>query len=163
VKVDIEVLRRKMLFLGLTDAQLQAIARILRTRVLKAGDVLIRRGDMDEAIYIVERGSVICPGEDTERGFDTVFQTGSYVDEGFAGDFFGEFSLLDLRAWDSNVLARERTVLLEINREELYDLFAHDADLKIGIVLNIARVLSRRLRFGYRQLAVTSVRKGGQS
>jgi CRP-like cAMP-binding protein len=154
MKVDIEILRRKMLFLGLTDAQLQLVAGILHTRLLKAREVLVQQGQMDETIYIVERGSVELRAiRDKQSRVTAVFQTGSYVDEGFAGDFFGEFSMLDLAPWQATVIARERTVLLEINREELYDLFSQDEDLKVGMVLNIARVLSRRLRFGYRQFA----------
>ncbi|MDF1661813.1 MAG: cyclic nucleotide-binding domain-containing protein [Planctomycetota bacterium] len=157
--VDIEILRRKMLFLGLTDAQLQSVAQILRSRVLKAGEVLVESGDFDETLYIVERGSVeLRVAHEESFRVTAVFQTGSYVDEGFAGDFFGEFSMLDLTPWQASVVARARTVLLEINREELYDLFSRDADLKVGMVLNIARVLSRRLRFSYRQAATESIR-----
>ena len=42
-------------------------------------------------------------------------------------------------------------MLLELKRDDLYELFSRDIDLQIGIVLNIARVLSRRLRLRNRQ------------
>jgi CRP-like cAMP-binding protein len=80
-----------------------------------------------------------------------VFEKGSYVDEGYAGDFFGEFSLVDLEPWSATAVARERTVLLELKRDDLYELFSRDVDLQIGMVLNIARVLSRRLRLRNRR------------
>jgi hypothetical protein len=42
-------------------------------------------------------------------------------------------------------------VLLELKRDDLYELFSRDVDLQIGMVLNIARVLSRRLRLRNRR------------
>lgn len=152
--MDVESLRPKMLFLGLSDAQLQAIASIVRTRTFRPGEVIVRRGQLDDALYVIERGSVELrvPGSSgaAERS-TTVLEKGSYVDEGYAGDFFGEFSLVDLEPWSASAVARERTVVLELKRDDLYELFSRDIDLQIGMVLNIARVLSRRLRLRNRR------------
>ena len=146
--MDVETLRPKMLFLGLSDAQLQAIAGIVRTRTFRPGEVVVKRGQLDDALYVIERGSVeLCvPAADGREKATTVLERGSYVDEGYAGDFFGEFSLVDLEPWSASAVARERTVVLELKRDDLYELFSRDIDLQIGMVLNIARVLSRRLR-----------------
>jgi CRP/FNR family transcriptional regulator, cyclic AMP receptor protein len=152
--VDVESLRPKMLFLCLSDAQLQAIASIVRTRTFRPGEVIVRRGQLDDALYVIERGSVELrvPGSAgaAERS-TTVLEKGSYVDEGYAGDGFGEFSLVDLEPWSASAVARERTVVLELKRDDLYELFSRDIDLQIGMVLNIARVLSRRLRLRNRR------------
>lgn len=147
-RVDVETLRPKMLFLGLSDAQLQAIAGIVRTRTFRPGEVVVKRGQLDDALYVIERGSVELrvPAADGREKATTVLERGSYVDEGYAGDFFGEFSLVDLEPWSASAVARERTVVLELKRDDLYELFSRDIDLQIGMVLNIARVLSRRLR-----------------
>ena len=145
--MDLDVLRQKMLFLGLSDGQLQAVAGVVRSRNFKAGEVVARAGDLDDALYIIERGSVeMRVREGSEDHVVSVFERGSYVDEAYAGDFFGEFSLVDLERWTGNIVARERTHLLELKRDDLYELFSRDVDLQIGVVLNIARVLSRRLR-----------------
>lgn len=151
--VDLDSLRQKMLFLGLSDAQLQALAQVARTRTFRPGEAVVRRGQMDDALYVIERGTVELrvPGADDAERTVAVFERGSYVDEGFAGDFFGEFSLVGLEAWSGTIVARERTVVLELKRDDLYELFSRDIDLQIGIVLNIARVLSRRLRLRNRQ------------
>jgi CRP-like cAMP-binding protein len=154
--LDLDTLRQKMLFLGLSDGQLQSVASVVRTRTFRAGEVVVRTGDLDDRVYIVERGSVELRAQ--ERGDEravAVFERGSYgsyVDEGYAGDFFGEFSLVDLEPWNGTVVARERTLLLELKRDDLYELFSRDIDLQIGVVLNIARVLSRRLRIRNRRL-----------
>lgn len=151
--MDVESLRHKMLFLGLSDGQLQAIASIVRTRTFRSGEVIVRRGALDDGLYVIERGAVELrvPDPDGTEKTVSVFEKGSYVDEGYAGDFFGEFSLVDLEPWSGSIVARERTVLLELKRDDLYELFSRDIDLQIGIVLNIARVLSRRLRLRNRQ------------
>jgi len=153
--VDLDSLRQKMLFLGLSDQQLQAVAAVVRTRTYRPGEVVVQRGDMDDALYIIERGSVELrlPDEHGGQRVVAVFEKGSYVDESYAGDFFGEFSLVDLEPWSATVATRERTVLLELKRDDLYELFSKDVDLQIGVVLNIARVLSRRLRIRNRQRA----------
>jgi CRP-like cAMP-binding protein len=153
--LDESGLRQKMLFLGLSDGQLQAVAGIVRNRSFRAGEVVVRRGDLDDALYIIERGSVEfrAPDASGEERLVAVFEKGSYVDEGYAGDFFGEFSLIDLEPWAGTVVARERTLLLELKRDDLYELFSRDIDLQIGVVLNIARVLSRRLRIRNRRRA----------
>lgn len=152
--MDVEYLRQKMLFLGLSDAQLQAIASVVRSRTFRPGEVVVRRGQLDDALYVIERGSVELRVPSPEGGerVTAVFEKGSYVDEGYAGDFFGEFSLVDLEPWSASAVARERTVLLELKRDDLYELFSRDNDLQIGMVLNIARVLSRRLRLRNRRL-----------
>jgi len=152
--VDVDSLRQKMLFLGLSDGQLQSIASIMRKKTYREGEAIVRRGDLDDTLYVIEKGSVELRVPDDEQGERvlSVFEKGSYVDEGFAGDFFGEFSLVDLEPWSATVVARERTVLLELKRDDLYELFSRDVDLQIGIVLNIARVLSRRLRLRNRQV-----------
>ena len=144
-----------MLFLGLSDAQLQAIAGVVRTRTFRPREVIAKRGALDDALYIIERGSVELrvPTPSGGEQVVAVFEKGSYVDEGYAGDFFGEFALVDLEPWSGVVAARERTVLLELKRDDLYELFSRDVDLQIGMILNIARVLSRRLRIRNRQLA----------
>jgi CRP-like cAMP-binding protein len=142
-----------MLFLGLSDGQLQALASIMRKCTYREGDPIIRRGDLDDTLYVIERGSVELrvPDENDVEQVISVFEKGSYVDEGYSGDFFGEFSLVGLEPWNATVTARERTSLLQLKRDELYELFSRDIDLQIGMILNIARVLSRRLRLRNRQ------------
>jgi CRP-like cAMP-binding protein len=152
--LDLDTLRQKMLFLGLSDGQLQAVSGVVRTRSFRPGEVVVRQGDLDDALYIIERGSVeLRVKEQGEERAVATFEKGSYVDETYAGDFFGEFSLVDLERWSGTIVARERTLLLELKRDDLYELFSRDVDLQIGVVLNIARVLSRRLRIRNRRVA----------
>src|SRR5438445_12781825 len=131
--MDIDALRQKMLFLGLSDGQLQAVATVVRTKNFRAGEVVVRQGDLDDALYIIERGSVEMRAQ--ERGEErtvAVFEKGSYVDEAYAGVFFGEFALVDLEPWSGTIVARERTLLLELKRDDLSALASQDGDLQTG-------------------------------
>ena len=158
--MDLDALRQKMLFLGLSDGQLQAVASVVRSKTYRAGEVVVRSGELDDTLYIIERGSVeMRVAEGGEERPVAVFEKGSYVDEAYAGDFFGEFSLVDLEPWSGTIVARERTLLLQLKRDDLYELFSRDVDLQIGVVLNIARVLSRRLRIKNRRLVEPAERK----
>lgn len=151
--MDLDALRQKMLFLGLSDGQLQAVASVVKSKTYRPSEVIVREGDLDDTLYIIERGSVeMRVKEDGDERAIAVFEKGSYVDEAYAGDFFGEFALVDLEPWSGTIVARERTLLLELKRDDLYELFSRDIDLQIGVVLNIARVLSRRLRIRNRRL-----------
>src|SRR5271169_5432213 len=158
--MDLDALRQKMLFLGLSDGQLQAVASVVRSKSYRASEVIVRQGDLDDALYIIERGSVeMRAQEEGEERVVAVFEKGSYVDEAYAGDFFGEFSLVDLERWSGTIVARERTLLIELKRDDLYELFSKDIDLQIGVVLNIARVLSRRLRIKNRRLTKSAEKR----
>ena len=88
--MDVNTLRSKMLFLGLSDPQLKALAGIIRTRTFRPGDVIVRQGTLDDTLYVIERGSVelrLPPDHPDQRPpAIAVLERGSYVDEGYAGD-----------------------------------------------------------------------------
>lgn len=158
--MDLDALRHKTLLLGLSEAHLQAVAGIARTRSYRQGEVVARRGELGDAVYIVERGSVEL--RRVERGKEravAIFEKGSWVDDGYSGDFFGEFALVDLEPWAGTAVARDRAVLLEIKRDDLNELFSRDIDFQIAIIFNMARVLCRRLRIKNRRLALASLRE----
>ena len=151
--VDIERLRRKTIFEGLTDEQLDSLAAQTQERHYAAGDVVIRAGETGERVYVIERGCVEVLGPSAETGGEPpVFARLSRgrTDEG-VGDFFGEFCLFDLEPRTADVVAREATVLLELGRESLFDLFERDGELRITVALNVARVLAHRLRAANRE------------
>jgi CRP/FNR family transcriptional regulator, cyclic AMP receptor protein len=156
--VDLDALRQKMLFLGLSDGQLQAVASVVKSKTYRSGEVVVREGDLDDTLYIIERGSVemrVREHGSSSAGEEkavAVFEKGSYVDERELAEEVAGVRLVDLEPWSGTIVARERTLLLELKRDDLYELFSRDIDLQIGVVLNIARVLSRRLRIRNRRL-----------
>jgi len=64
----------------------------------------------------------------------------------YEGDFFGELSILDLENRSADVKAVNNLVLFKISREDLYSIFASDVDFQVVFLMNLSRILSRRLR-----------------
>ena len=144
--IDVERLRRKTLFEGLKDEQLAGVAAQARERHVAAGEVVIGEGEVGDRVYVLERGRVAITLSSADGGQAQVAVLARGARSEGIGDFFGEFCLFDLEPRSATVVAREASVILELEREGLYDLFERDVDLRINVALNIARVLAQRLR-----------------
>jgi CPA1 family monovalent cation:H+ antiporter len=72
------------MFAGLGDAELRALARLFRPRLLVPGEVVIRKGERGNAMFLISSGAVevVLPNERVRLG---------------SGDFFGEMALLSRR------------------------------------------------------------------
>lgn len=136
----------KLLFQGLTPAQLARVAEIIRVRDVPAGEVVIHERDYGDTLYLIDEGSVEVRIASPE-GDRVVAELRAPApgEISFEGDFFGEMCLLDLEPRCATVITREPCRLWEINRDDLYWLFGDDKGLQLRILLTIGRVLSRRL------------------
>jgi CRP-like cAMP-binding protein len=142
-----DVMAEKLLFQGLTPAQLDRVAEIVKVREVGPGEVIIREKDYGEALFVVEKGSVEVRLE-TAHGPRTLATIRAPRPEEipWEGDFFGEMCLLDLEPRCASVVALEAARLWELNRDDLYWLFGDDKQLQLRILVTVARVLSRRLK-----------------
>jgi CRP/FNR family cyclic AMP-dependent transcriptional regulator len=136
----------KLLFQGLTTAQLERVAAIVRVRDVDAGEVIVSERDYGDTLYVIDEGriDVRVASPDGDR---LVAQLSAPPPGGisYEGDFFGEMCLLDLEPRCASIVAQERSRLWEINRDDLYWLFGDDKELQLRILSTVARVLSRRL------------------
>jgi CRP-like cAMP-binding protein len=146
LSVDLEELRHRPLFIGLRDSQLRALARTAVPRVFSAGELIFSAAQIDDRVLVLQRGLAVMRDPADESRYCASFRPGSSFDPDCDGDVLGEFNLIDLTPWPAAVIAVERCVALELQRERLFDLFTEDSDLKVGMILNITRILSRRLR-----------------
>ena len=135
-------LASKLLFQGLTPAQLERVAEIVKVREAAAGEVIVKERDYGETLYVLDEGSVEVRSGATRLAEIRAARDGEISK---TGDFFGEMCLLDLEPRCATVVALERCKLWEINRDDLYWLFGDDKELQLRILLTVARVLSRRL------------------
>jgi len=111
-------LREVRLFAAFADADLLAVAELLRTRTLRRRQVLFREGDRGDEMFIVRRGTMLVSKEITGK----VEQVLVRVE---AGDFFGEMSLLDGSPRSASVQADTDATLLVLGRESLQALTDH--------------------------------------
>lgn len=141
-----ERMAKRLLFQGLSPAQLETIAEMTRVRDVDSGEVIVHERDYGDTLHVIERGAVKVYVASPSG--DRLVARLSAPDAGeisYAGDFFGEMCLLDLEPRCATVKADGPCRLWELNRDDLYWLFGDDKELQLRILLTVARVLSRRL------------------
>jgi len=90
------------MFAGLADAELRALARLFRPRLLVPDEVVVRKGDRGNAMFLISSGAVevVLPNGRVRLG---------------SGDFFGEMALLSGRRRQADVVALGYCRVLELS------------------------------------------------
>lgn len=135
----LDVLARSPLFEQLSQAELQMLAELSRPRRFAAGEVIFHEGDLGDALFVIVSGEV----EVVRAGPDGKERTLAVL---AAPKFFGEMSLIDKEYRSATVRAREAAELLQLSADNLNSFRKNFRDGFLFVVVNIARVLSSRLR-----------------
>src|SRR5262245_257674 len=105
------LLKEVDLFRDLQDPVLEELATRLVPHRYAPGELIIRKGDEGNSIYIIASGSIkVHDGE----------QVVAHMNQ---GNFFGEISLLDAAPRSMSVGAVEPAELYSISREDFYTVF----------------------------------------
>ena len=126
----VEMLRKVPLFSGLSQRQLEQIAKLADEVEVPAGKQLATTGDVGHELFIIVEGgaSVRARGGRTKRlGY---------------GDFFGEMSLVDGGPRSATVVATTPMKLLVLSHREFWSLLNEAPQ----VTAKIMRTLSQRLR-----------------
>jgi len=129
-----EALASIPLFAQLTEEQTALIAGRLRRRTYAEREVIVRRDDPGDALFIVTSGKVKISYSDEEN--ETIIAMMS------AGEFFGELSILDGEARSADVVALEPTDVLVLSADDFHQCLA----VMPGIATGLLRELAGRLR-----------------
>ena len=113
---------------------LEALRGALARREYAAGDTVFRRGDEGNALYVIAAGSASAWLDDTRL---LTFSRGT---------FFGEMALLDFERRSATVTADEPLVCYVLDREAFRALGARNPSAGMGVLSNMGRELSRRMR-----------------
>jgi ATP:ADP antiporter, AAA family len=108
------------------SAHLALVASISDEVEAADGEVLMREGELADALYIVIEGTIALRG------------TGTEMDAG-PGRAFGTWSLIDEVPSMVEARASGKAKLLRIGREEFYDLLSDYPELAIGLMQGLAR------------------------
>jgi CRP-like cAMP-binding protein len=124
------------LFRGLDDDALQSIARSLRTRRFRRGEVIFHLGDPGDALFIVTAGAVkiTLPSETGDEAILATLRP---------GDFFGELALLDGAPRSATAAALEPTETLVLPRQRFRELIATEPVIRDALLASLARELRR--------------------
>jgi small-conductance mechanosensitive channel/CRP-like cAMP-binding protein len=115
------LLRDAVLFEGLADEQITALARQLLPRRLEPGEVLFTQGEADRSLCLVASG-VIEFSRLTAEAAETLGSIG-------AGEYIGEIGLLAGTAHAATAKARTHSLIYRLPHEALAPLFEQNAEL----------------------------------
>jgi CRP-like cAMP-binding protein len=142
----LEVLRRSPLFEMLSEAELKVLAGLSRTRSYATNEVVFHEGDAGDALFVLARGEV-----------DVVARAPSGDGRALATlgppDAFGEMSLVDREVRSATVRARSECLALQLGADAFTAFRKRSRDGFTLILVNVARILSSRLRETNRKLA----------
>lgn len=140
------VLSSSPLFDMLSNQELEYVSELARPRKYTSGQLVFEEGELGDSLYVIVGGEfeVLRRDSNGEQKVITVLQ---------APEFFGEMSLIDKEYRSATVRARTEAELLHLSAENLTTFRKQYRDGFTFVVINIARVLSSRLRESNTRLA----------
>ncbi|MGL4242919.1 MAG: cyclic nucleotide-gated ion channel [Beijerinckiaceae bacterium] len=112
-----EMVARAPLFQSMDSAQVADIIRVMRSEMIETGEVIARKGDDAECVYIVATGSVELVSAHSRRICNV-------------GEMVGDACVLAGHPWDVTVRARELTRLLAIDHDDFNALAEREPALR---------------------------------
>jgi CRP/FNR family cyclic AMP-dependent transcriptional regulator len=140
------VLSGSPLFEMLSNQELEYVADLSRPRRFSAGQMIIEEGELGDSVYVVASGEVEVVRKDATGEEKVIAVLGQR-------EFFGEMSLIDKEYRSATVRARSEVELLHLTAENLTTFRKQHRDGFTFVVINIARILSARLREANTRLA----------
>jgi PPM family protein phosphatase len=128
------LLRRHPLLLRLSDVQLARFAQAGELELFRAGEDVVVEGTPGEAMYLILTGGC------------EVWKLGHHLATLYAGEFFGEMSLLEPAARSATVKAAVPSHLYRVPHFVLSNLLEDDPATFNLILVQIVKTLSERLR-----------------
>jgi CRP/FNR family transcriptional regulator, cyclic AMP receptor protein len=140
-----DVLRRSPVFEMLSQAELDVLAELCRQRRFAAGEVVFSEGDAGDALFVLARGDVevVAKGPGGERVLAVLAPPTA----------FGEMSLVDREVRSATVRAKTACVALQLSAENFTAFRKRSRDGFTLFLVNVARLLSSRLREADQKLA----------
>ncbi len=124
------------------DLSLEDIALLcnyLSSRRFKKGDIIFSEGDADDSMGIILDGSIGITKRSVNSSAKPLVTIG-------AGRAFGELALIEGPPRSATATARQNVILLVLTRPMFDKLCAEHKALALKVVVNIARLMSFRLR-----------------
>ena len=125
--------------------QLQALAKLCRSASWGAGEVIFREGDPGASLFVLTAGEV--------EVLNQYGGTEKVIAALPAPSAFGEMALVDREPRSATVRARSECQALELTAEAFTAFRKRSRDGFTFVVINVARILSSRLRETSQRLA----------
>ncbi len=141
-----EELQKSRLFEGLLPEEVEMLAELTQKKQFEAGNTVFEQGEVGDSLYMLVEGEVDVV-RTREDGAEHVIATLR------APDFFGEMSLIDKEYRSATIRARSDALMLCLTNKNLHSFARVYKNGFTLVVINIARVLSARLRETNQKLA----------
>jgi CRP-like cAMP-binding protein len=129
-------LQNSFLFRGLPEEQLRALAGRFRHIRLDKDEVLFKKGDVGDSLYMIAAGELKIVTQDAKGGELIINRCGP-------GETIGEMSLLDQSPRSAGVVALQPADVFQLDREAFVRMLDQRPDLGLSVIQSI----SKRLRF----------------
>ena len=146
--IDYNALALSPLLVGLRENELEALIGTANEVAFSAGQVIVAEGTPGDTMFMLCEGTVVVEKLTVP---DRVVEL-TYFEE--AGEFFGEMVFVDVLPRSATIRAKTDVILLSFCLDTLRTFFEAFADAHLSITLNIARMLSKRLRRADEQIAL---------
>jgi CRP/FNR family transcriptional regulator, cyclic AMP receptor protein len=142
----LDVLSRSPLFEMLSTSELEFVADLSRPRRFAVGEIIFEEGELGDSLFVIVEGEVDVLRKNDASELKVLASLR-------APAFFGEMSLIDKEYRSATVRAKTEAVLLHLTAENLALFRKQYRDGFTFLVINIARMLSGRLREANQRLA----------
>jgi CRP/FNR family cyclic AMP-dependent transcriptional regulator len=146
---EIDLLRETDVFKNLSGPQIAKILQVARNLTFPEGTVIMKEGDEGNTMYLIMEGTVevakslVMEDGDEEAGEKNKVFTRL---DAASHAVFGEMALLEKMRRTATIKAVTKCRFYEIERDAFLGLLDGDNELGYRILLNMARIVSARLR-----------------
>lgn len=135
-----KLLGSNSLFGGLTKEKLSKVASFLKAENFPKGTSVIKENEVGDRMYLITKGEVeVLKYSKENKATESIAKLAE-------GDSFGEMELIDIQPRTASVTSLTNLETVSFCNEDLLKLSQEDLETFSIIVVNIARIISRRLR-----------------
>ncbi len=142
----LEVLQKSVLFENLLPEEFEYLAEISQIKEYKVGDIIFYEAEPGNSLFVIIEGEVEILRKDVEGNLKPIAVLK-------ANEFFGEMSLIDKEMRSATARAKTDVKALILTSENLHSFAKIYRNGFTMVVINIARVMSKRLRETNNKLA----------
>jgi CRP/FNR family cyclic AMP-dependent transcriptional regulator len=128
------IVKGSPLFLELYDDEIMKIVDRCQVLTLQKGDFIFREGDVGDELFIILNGTA------------HVEKHGIRLADLKKGDLFGELVLLNENTRSADIVVDNYTDLLIMSYSDIFGLYEHEPKIFSVLILNLARLLTKRLK-----------------